>query len=120
MASPACVAVVSALVLVLVLRSPAGRPAYGGALVLLIVTGFIYPVVFGLQGVTTGGAEAVTGQLLLCVVVVAAMVAHGLLIQWVAKLSTTFHVQAGLLTHSETSRVAGLRQSKAMRPEARR
>lgn len=114
-------AVLYVIVLSTVLRSlPAlpsvARPAYRNAMVLLMVTWFVYPVVFGLQGLTTGGAWAATGQLLLCAADVAAKVGFGLLIQKVAKLRTAFDVQTGLDTHPETLWVNGERHSDALYP----
>jgi bacteriorhodopsin len=116
-------AVLYVVVLLTVLRSmPAlptvARPAYRNAMILLMGTWFVYPIVFGLQGATSGGAWAVTGQLLLCAADVAAKVGFGLLIQRVAKLRTAFDVQAGLDTHPETLWLNGERHSDALYPAA--
>jgi bacteriorhodopsin len=116
-------AVLYVVVLMTVLRSlPAlpsvARPAYRNAMVLLMVTWFVYPVVFGLQGATTGGAWVATAQLLLCAADVAAKVGFGLLIQKVAKLRTAFDVQTGLDTHPETLWVDGERHSDALSPSS--
>ena len=114
-------AVLYVVVLMTVLRSlPAlpsvARPAYRNAMVLLMVTWFVYPIVFGLQGATSGGAWATTAQLLLCAADVVAKVGFGLLIQKVAKLRTAFDVQTGLDTHPETLWVDGERHSDALYP----
>lgn len=113
--------VLYALVLVTVLRSlpalpSAARPTYRAAMVLLMVTWFVYPVVFGLQGTTSGGAWAATGQLLLCAADVVAKVGFGVLLHKVAKLRTAFDVQAGIDTHPETLWIDGMRQSDALLP----
>jgi bacteriorhodopsin len=112
-----------ALVLVTVLRSlpelPAvARPAYRAAMIVLMVIWFVYPIVFGLQGATSGGAWATTGQLLLCAADVVAKVVFGLLIQKVAKLRTAFEVEAGLETHQEAIWIDGERHSGALLPIA--
>jgi bacteriorhodopsin len=114
-------AVLYVIVLLTVLRSlPAlptvARPAYRNAMILLMATWFVYPIVFGLQGATSGGAWATTGQLLLCAADVVAKVGFGLLIQKVAKLRTAFDVQTGLDTHPETLWVNGERHSDALYP----
>lgn len=119
--SSAFFAVLYVVVLTTVLRSlPAlptvARPTYRGAMVLLMITWFVYPIVFGLQGVTSGGAWATTAQLLLCAADVVAKVGFGLLIQKVAKLRTAFDVQTGLETHPETLWINGERHSDALYP----
>jgi bacteriorhodopsin len=114
-------AVLYGVVLLAVLRSlPAlpsvARPTYRNAMILLMITWFIYPIVFGLQGATSGGAWAATSQVLLCAADVVAKVGFGLLIQKVAKLRTAFDVQTGLDTHPETLWVDGERHSDALYP----
>lgn len=109
------------LVMATVLRSlPAlpsvARPAYRGAMIVLMSTWFVYPVVFGLQGFTSGGAWAAAGQILFCAADVVAKVVFGLQIQKVAKLRTAFDVQAGLETHPETLWINGERHSDALYP----
>lgn len=109
------------LVLVTVLRSlpalpTAARPAYRAAMVLLMTTWFVYPIVVGLQGLTVGGGWAVAGQLLLSGADIVAKVGFGLLIHKVAKLRTAFDVQAGIDTHPETLWIDGARQSDALLP----
>ena len=109
------------LILTTVLRSlpflpAAARPTYRAAMVVLMATWFVYPVVFGLQGFTSGGAWATAGQLLLCTADVIAKVGFGLLIHKVAKLRTAFDVEAGIDTHPETLWVDGDKQSDAIAP----
>ena len=109
------------LVLITVLRSlpalpSAARPAYRDAMVLLLGTWFVYPIVFGLQGATSGGGWATAGQLLLCGADVVAKVGFGVLLHKVAKLRTAFDVQTGLDSHPETLWIDGLRQSDALLP----
>ena len=109
------------IVMLTVLRSlPAlpslARPTYRGAMILLMATWFVYPVVFGLQGVTSGGAWATTGQLLLCAADVVAKVAFGLQIQKVAKLRTAFDAQTGLASHPEPLWINGERHSADLDP----
>lgn len=94
----------------------AARPPYRTAMVVLMATWFVYPIVFGLQGVTSGGAWATAGQLLLCGADVVAKVAFGNLVLRVAKLRTAFDVQLGLDTHPETLWVEGGRVSEALTP----
>jgi bacteriorhodopsin len=109
------------LVLATVLRSlpslpAAARQAYRTAMIVLMATWFVYPVVFGLQGVTSGGAWATTEQLLLCTADVVAKVVFGLLIHKVAKLRTAFEVNADLETHPESLWINGERHSGALLP----
>lgn len=96
---------------------PAARPTYRAAMLLLMGTWFVYPIVFGLQGFTSGGAWATTGQLLLCAADVTAKVGFGLLLHKIAKLRTASDVNAGLETHPETLWIDGERQSSAPTPE---
>lgn len=119
--SSVCFATVYLLVIVTVLRSlPAlptmARPAYRNAMIVLMSTWFVYPIVFGLQGATTGGAWATAAQLLFCAADVVAKVVFGLQIQKVAKLRTAFDVQAGLEAHAETLWMDGERHSDAHAP----
>jgi bacteriorhodopsin len=112
-------AVLYVLVIVTVLRSlpalPAlARAAYRNAMILLMITWFVYPIVFGLQGATRGGAWATTGQLLLCAADVIAKVGFGLLIQKVAKLRTAFDAITGLETHPQSLWIDGERLSDAV------
>ncbi len=64
----------------------AARPAYQAAVVLLLVIWFAYPAVYGLQGITSGGAWAVTGQLALCAADTIAKIGFGSLIHRTAVL----------------------------------
>jgi len=62
------------------------RPAYRSAVVLLLVVWFVYPIVYGLQGTTTGGGWAVGGAVALCVADVVAKVGFGTLVHRTAVL----------------------------------
>lgn len=62
------------------------RPAYQAAVMLLLVIWLVYPAVYGLQGITAGGAWAVTGQLLLCGADTIAKIGFGSLIHRTAVL----------------------------------
>ncbi|WP_375389555.1 bacteriorhodopsin [uncultured Amnibacterium sp.] len=64
----------------------AARPSYQSAVVVLLVTWLAYPVVYGLQGITAGGAWAVTGQLVLCVADTVAKIGFGSLLHRTAVL----------------------------------
>jgi bacteriorhodopsin len=112
-------AVVYAVVLATVLRSlpampSAARRPYRTAMVVLMVTWFVYPVVFGLQGETSGGTWAVVGTLLLCAADVVAKVLFGVLIHKTAKMRTAFDAQTGLNRHPETLWLDGTRISDAV------
>jgi bacteriorhodopsin len=85
------------------------RPTYRNAMLLLMITWFVYPIVFGLQGWTQGGAWAVVGQLVLCATDVVAKVGFGVQIHRVAKLRTAFDVEAGIDTHAESLWINGER-----------
>jgi bacteriorhodopsin len=119
--SSAFFVVVYVLVLRTVLASlpalpSAARPPYRAAMLVLMITWFVYPVVYGLQGMTSGGGWAVTGQLLLCTADVVAKVGFGVLLHRVAKLRTAFDVQTGIDTHPETIWIDRMRQSDALLP----
>ncbi|MGN6744471.1 MAG: bacteriorhodopsin, partial [Amnibacterium sp.] len=114
-------AAVYAVVLATVLRSLPAMPSsarrpYRTAMVVLMVTWFVYPVVFGLQGATSGGTWAVVGQLLLCAADVVAKVLFGVLIHKTAKMRTAFDAQTGLNRHAETLWLDGSRISDAVVP----
>ena len=121
--SSAFFTVLYVLVLITVLRSlPAlptvARGSYRAAMLLLMATWFVYPIVFGLQGLTSGGAATTTAVLLLSTADVTAKVGFGLLLHRVAKLRTAFDVQAGIEPHPETLWIDGVRQSDAVLPSA--
>src|SRR5215212_3765430 len=59
------VVVIGTVVVSLPVLPAAARPAYRGAMVLLLVVWFAYPIVFGLQGITSGPGFAVTAHLVL-------------------------------------------------------
>jgi bacteriorhodopsin len=109
-------AVLYAVVIVVVLRSlpelpAAARPPFRTAMVVLVVTWFVYPIVFGLQGFTHGGVWTTTAHVALCIADVVAKVGFGLLLHRVARLRTAADVLDGLDTHQETIWVDQLKQS---------
>jgi bacteriorhodopsin len=83
--SAVCFTVLTGLVLGVALRSlprlpAAARPSYRGAVAVLLITWFVYPIVYGLQGTTSGGGWAVTGVVALSVADVVAKIGFGSLI----------------------------------------
>lgn len=68
-------------------RIPAqARPPYRSAVVLLLVTWLVYPIVYGIGGVVEGGAWVVVGQLAFCAADVVAKVGFGTLVHRTAVL----------------------------------
>ena len=87
----ACFTGLYAIVLVTLARSTprlpgSARPAYQAAVVLLLMIWFAYPAVYGLQGITAGGAWAGSGQLALCAADTIAKIGFGTLIHRTAVL----------------------------------
>lgn len=83
--SALCFAALTALVVGVALRTlprlpPVARSPYRAAVVVLLVAWFVYPIVYGLQGTTSGGGWAVTGVVALSVADVVAKVGFGSLI----------------------------------------
>src|SRR4051794_7168619 len=106
-ASSVCFAVLDAVIIVTVVKSMPSLPAtargpYRAAMVLLLVVWFVYPVVFGLQGVTEGGEWTTAEQLVLCAADVAAKVGYGVLLGRVARLRTAADALTGLDPHPES------------------
>lgn len=106
-ASSVCFVVVYAVVIAVVLRSlpvlpAAARPPMTAAMVVLLVIWFVYPVVYGIQGVAASGALTATEHLLLCVADVVAKVAFGLLLLRVARIRTAADVLADDDVHPES------------------
>ena len=64
----------------------AARSPYRAATVLLLTVWFVYPIVYGVQGVTSGGTWATTGAVALCVADLVAKVGFGSLIHRTAVL----------------------------------
>ncbi|WP_375388930.1 bacteriorhodopsin [uncultured Amnibacterium sp.] len=116
-ASSACFAVVYAVVIAVVLRSlpvlpAAARGPLTAAMVVLLVVWLVYPVVYGLQGLASGGAWTTTQHLLFCAADVVAKVVFGLLLLRVARLRTAADVVAQDDAHPESIWVDQLRQSR--------
>lgn len=121
LASTACFVVLYAVIITAVVRSlpvlpAAARGPLRSAMVLLVVTWFVYPVVFGLQGIVTTGASTTASHLLLCAADVVAKVGFGLLILRVARIRTAADVVAGEDVHGEGVWIDQLRQSDAAAP----
>ena len=113
--------VLYAVVLFTVLRSlrslpPAARPTYRNAMILLLVVWFVYPIVFGFQGYTSGGGWTTGLQLALCLADVAAKVGFGSLIHKIAKLRTAHDVSTGEDTHPESVWVSQVKGADAVTP----
>jgi bacteriorhodopsin len=78
--------------------APHARPAYRVAVVLLLVVWFVYPIVYGLQGTTSGGGWAVTGAVALSVADVIAKVGFGSLVHRTAVLRSRADEEASPTT----------------------
>jgi bacteriorhodopsin len=94
----------------------AARPAYRGAMVLLLVVWFVYPIVFGFQGITQGPGFAVTAHLVLSAADIVAKTGYSLLILRVALLRTAADVAGGVDVHPEAIWVDHYRQSDPVLP----
>lgn len=68
--------------------SEQARTTFRNAMTLLLITWFIYPFVFGLQGFTAGGAWTMVAQVALCCADIAAKVGFGSLLFRVARQRT--------------------------------
>ena len=95
----------------------AARGSMTAAMVVLLVVWFVYPVVYGLQGVASGGGWTVTEHLLMSSADVVAKVVFGLLLLRVARIRTAADVLAGEDVHPEGIWVDQLRQSGGVLPE---
>ena len=89
--SSACFVALGGLILGVALRTlprlpPPARPSYRAAVTVLLIGWFVYPIVYGLQGTTTGGGWAVTGVVALSVADVVAKVGFGSLVHRTAVL----------------------------------
>lgn len=116
-ASSVCFLVVYAVVIAVVLRSlpvvpPAARAPLTAATVLLLLVWFVYPVVYGMQGVVSGGSWTVTEHLLLSGADVIAKVVFGLLLLRVARIRTAADVLSGDDEHPESIWIDQLRQAE--------
>jgi bacteriorhodopsin len=94
----------------------AARPAYRGAMVLLLVVWFAYPIVFGFQGIASGPAWPVTAHLVLSAADIVAKTGYSLLILRVAVLRTAADVAGGVDVHPEAIWVDQHRQSDPVLP----
>lgn len=89
--SALCFVVLAVLLVGVALRSlprlpQVARPPYRAGVVLLLTVWFVYPLVYGLQGTTSGGAWAATGAVALSVADVIAKVGFGSLVHRTAVL----------------------------------
>jgi bacteriorhodopsin len=94
----------------------AARPAYRGAMLLLLVVWFVYPIVFGFQGFASGSTWAVTAHLVLSGADIVAKTGYSLLILRVAMLRTAADVAGGVDVHPEAIWVDQHRQSDPFLP----
>jgi bacteriorhodopsin len=106
-ASSLCFLVVYAVVITVVLRSlpvlpAAARTPLTAATVVLLVDWFVYPAVYGMQGVVSGGGWTVTEHLMLSGADVVAKVVFGLLLLRVAVIRTAADVLSGDDEHPES------------------
>jgi bacteriorhodopsin len=116
-ASSVCFVVVYGVVITVVLRSlpvlpAAARAPLTTAMVVLLVVWFVYPIVYGLQGIVSNGAATVTEHLLLSGADVVAKVAFGLLILRVARIRTAADVVRHDDVHAESIWIDQLRHSE--------
>ncbi|PZE27917.1 bacteriorhodopsin [Curtobacterium sp. MCBD17_028] len=89
---------------------------YTNACILLLVTWFVYPIVFGLQGWGHGGAVTTWMQVLLSAADIAAKVGFGAMIHKVAKLRTAADVRDHEDTHPESVWWSSVKVSDAVLP----
>jgi bacteriorhodopsin len=122
-AASACFVVVYAVVIAVVLRSlpvlpAAARAPMTGAMVLLLIVWFVYPAMYGLQGIASGGAWTVTEHLMMSGADIATKVGFGLLLLRVARIRTASDVVAEDDVHPESIWVDQLRQSEGVAASA--
>jgi len=110
------VVVIGTVVTSLPVLPAAARPAYRGAMLLLLVVWFVYPIVFGLQGVWSGAGFAVTAHVVLSAADILAKTGYSLLILRVALLRTGADVAGGVDVHPEAIWVDQHRQSDPVLP----
>lgn len=121
LASAVCFVVLYAVVIGTVVRSlpvlpAAARGPLKSAMVVLVVSWFVYPAVFGVQGLASSGATTTASHLLLCTADLVAKVGFGLLLLRVARIRTAADVLAGEDVHPEGIWVDQLRQSGGVLP----
>ncbi|WIB33254.1 MULTISPECIES: bacteriorhodopsin [unclassified Curtobacterium] len=95
---------------------PEAVRSYSSACILLLVTFFVYPIVFGLQGWGHGGAVTTWMQVLLSAADIVAKVGFGVLIHKVAKLRTAADVRDHEDTHPESVWWSSVKASDAVLP----
>ena len=122
-ASSVCLVVLYGVIITVVLRSlpvlpAAARPSLRAAMVVLVITWFVYPVVFGLQGIVTTGLSVTISHVLLCAADLVAKVVFGLLLLRVARIRTAADVGAGEDVRPEGIWIDQLRHSHAVAPGA--
>jgi bacteriorhodopsin len=110
------VVVIGTVVVSLPSLPAAARPAYRGAMVLLLVVWFAYPIVFAFQGFASGPGFAVTAHLALSGADIVAKTGYSLLILRVAMLRTAADVAGGVDVHPEAIWVDQYRQSDPVLP----
>lgn len=123
--SSICFLGVYAVVILTVLRSLAVLPAaargtYTAAMIVLLLTWFVYPVVYGLQGIVSGGGWTVTEHILLSGADLVAKVLFGLLLLRVARIRSASDVLAEDDTHPESIWIDQLRQAEGLQMVQRR
>ncbi|MFD1722840.1 bacteriorhodopsin [Amnibacterium endophyticum] len=122
LASAVCFVVLYAVIIATVLKSlpvlpAAARGPLTAAMVVLVVSWFAYPVVFGLQGLVSSGAVTTFSQVLLSATDLVAKVGFGLLVLRVARIRTAADVLAGEDVHPEGIWIDQLRQSDGVLPD---
>lgn len=101
--SAICFAALAALVVSTAVRTlprlpVQARSSYRAAVLVLVIVWFVYPIVYGLQGTTSGGGWAVTGAVALCVADVVAKVGFGSLVHRTAVLRSRADEDASPVT----------------------
>lgn len=124
-ASSLCFVVVYIVVITVVLRSipvlpAAARAPMRRAMYVLLVTWFVYPVVFGIQGIASGGGWTTAEHLLLCTADLVAKVVFGLQLLRVARIRTAADVIAEDDVHPESIWVDQQRLSEGVQATAAR
>jgi bacteriorhodopsin len=120
-----CFVVFEAVIVVVVVRSlpvlpAAARTPMTAAMAVLLVVCFVYPAVYGLQGIVSSGAWTVTEQLLYSAADIVAKVLFGVLLLRVARIRTASDVLAEDDVHPESIWIDQLRQSEGVQAEAAR
>lgn len=124
LASSVCFVVLYVVIITAVVRSlpvlpAAARSSLTSAMVVLLIVWFAYPVVFGLQGLVSGGAWTAGESVGLSVADVIAKVGFGLLIHRTARARTAADVLAGEDVHPESVWIDQLRHAEAVLPPSR-